>query len=435
MLKRKIEEKLNIWLKGKNGLLVEGARQVGKTFILSKFAKEHFDNFIYVNLLLDVNIKNVLEESKDAKDFIYRITTYIDKPLVKNKTCIFIDEIQAFKDFDFITFSKSLIEEGSYRYIFSGSLLGVELYNIKSWPVGYVNIYQMFPLDFEEFLWANAVNENVIDIYKESFITKKELPDYVYNKLMDLFMRYLTVGGMPEAVETYINTNDYNRVKEVFNAIDENNKRDISKYLENSKRLKIKEIYDLIPSEINAQNKRFIVKDIENKSKNEDVSTSFLWLQNAGLSIPVYNVDEPKYPLAISKNRNLLKLFMYDTGILMMKIFNDDVIGKIFDRDCKINLGGIYENFVATMLYTNNHYKQYYYNNKKNGEIDFLIEKNGKVIPIEVKSGIDFISHSALNNIMKVNNYNIDEAYVFCNSNLKVENKIIYLPIYMVGLL
>ena len=432
-LKRKIEKELNNWLNTKTGLLVDGARQVGKTFSLKEFASNNFDVFVYINLIENQSALNVLKMSADSQDFIFRLKSLVDVELVKGKTCIFIDEIQEFKDYDIVTLSKFLIDEGSYRYIFSGSMLGVELNNVKSWPVGYVTYLKMFPLDFEEFCINKNVNTDILNEVKNSFDTKSYVPDFMHEKLMDTFRQYIVIGGMPEVVSNYLDNKDLNEIDLIYNAIVTNYRKDITKYIESDKKLKIKEIYDLIPFELNKQNKRFLLNDIKSKSKNNLVIDSFLWIKNAGLAIPVYNAKGLESPLMLNADRNLMKLFMNDIGILNYITCDKNIRLLLLKENMTINYGSIYENFVAEELNSHNYENIYYYNNKKNGEIDFVIEKNGKVIPIEVKSGKNYKRHTAINNVLKINNYNIDEVIVFNNENVNRKDRVLYLPIYMVG--
>ena len=432
-LARKVEKELKNWLNTRTGLLVDGARQVGKTYSLKEFATENFDVFIYINLIENKNALKVLNKSTDSKDFIFRLKSIIDTELVDGKTCIFLDEIQEFKDFDFITLSKFLIDEGLYRFIFSGSMLGVELNNVKSWPVGYVTSLRMYPLDFEEFCINKGLSKDILNRVKECYKQKTIVEDYIHEKMMELFRQYIVIGGMPEVVSNYIDGKSLNELDMIYNSIVNNNRKDISKYVENDKKLKIKEIYDLIPFELNRQNKRFILSDIESKSKNASVTDSFLWIKDAGLAIPVYNTKELSSPLMINADRNIMKLFMGDVGILNYITLDKELRLELLKEDISINYGSIYENYVAQELTAHGFDNIYYYNSKKNGEIDFVIEQYGKVMPIEVKSGKDYKRHSAINNILNINNYGIDEAIVFNNKNREVKDKVVYLPIYVVS--
>ena len=209
---RKVEKELENWLNTKTGLLVDGARQVGKTYSLKEFANNNFDIFVYINLIENRNAFEVLKKSVDSNDFLFRLKSIVDTELVKGRTCIFLDEIQEFGDFDFITLSKFLINDGSYRYIFSGSMLGVELNNVHSWPVGYVTSIRMYPLDFEEFCINKNLNTDALNEVKECFKRKCVVKDFIHEKLMDLFRQYIIIGGMPEIVSSYIDGNGLNEL-------------------------------------------------------------------------------------------------------------------------------------------------------------------------------------------------------------------------------
>lgn len=435
MLRRKIEEYLRLWKQGKYALLVDGARQVGKTFILRKFAEENFDNVVYLNLVEQPAATRVLKQSGSAADFMLRLSTIIDKPFVPNKTVIFIDEIQELKDFDLITMTKFLIDQGQYRFMFSGSMLGVELYDIASWPTGYLAHTTMFPLDFEEFLWACNVNQIVIDKAREAFEMRRPVDDFIHDKLMEMFAKYLLVGGMPDAVNAFVESNDLNRVTLAHETIEQYNRKDIAKYASADDKLRIKEIYELLPEELNRKNKRFQLKDIENRKRGDKTDYSFSWLEKAGVAIPVYNVAAAESPLRINSERQLLKLFHEDVGLLTYMLMDSAIKIKVLNREKDINFGAIYENICAQLLTAHGFDRLYYYNNKRLGEVDFLVETDGAVLPIEIKSGKDYERHSALNNLLTLKQMEIDEALVFCNENLYRKEKIVYLPIYMLEFL
>lgn len=435
MLRRKIEEYLKLWKQGKYALLVDGARQVGKTFILRKFAEENFDNVVYLNLVEQPNATNVLGQSGSAQDFMLRLSTIVDKPFVPYKTAIFIDEIQELKSFDLITMTKFLIDQGQYRFIFSGSMLGVELYDIASWPMGYMAHTTMFPLDFEEFLWACGINEVVIDKAREAFEMRRPLEDFIHDKLMDMFAKYMLVGGMPDAVNAFVESNDLNRVALAHETIEQYNRKDIAKYAAADDKLRIKEIYALLPEELNRKNKRFQLKDIEGRKRGDNAHYSFSWLEKAGVAIPVYNVAAAESPLRINSERQLLKLFHEDVGLLTYLLMDSAMKIKVLNREKDINFGSIYENICAQLLTAHGFDRLYYYNNKRLGEVDFLVEAGDSILPIEIKSGKDYERHSALNNLLTLKQMEIDEALVFCNDNVRRKDKIVYLPIYMLEFL
>ncbi len=427
MLKRKIDNYIRKYYDStRNALLITGARQIGKTYSIREFGKS-FKSFIEINFVDNPDAIEIFKGAKNSADILLRISAITNVPLVKGETLVFFDEVQ--KCPDIVTAIKFLVDEGSYRYILSGSLLGVELKDLRSEPVGYMGVKDMYPLDFEEFISCLGVSENVITSLQNAWLNRQSVDDFLHKKIMELFRLYLIVGGMPAAVNKYIESNNLQEVMAVQQDIIKLYKRDISQYDPNNK-LYIEEIFNLIPPELNAKNKRFILKRLNENAKFEQYRNSFLWLKNAGVALPVYNIEEPKVPLLLSRSRNLFKLFQSDIGLLAAQ-YADGIQLKIIKGDKDINFGSIYENAVAQELVAHG-YDLYYYNNKKRGELDFVIENKGALLPIEVKSGKDYEVHRALSNIMDCNEYDIPEAVIFNNDNLQVNGKLLYAPIYMV---
>lgn len=434
MLRRKIEKTLEQWLISDYGLLIDGARQIGKSFIIEYFINKNFKNVIKINLYENKLAVSVLSEAIDADDFMLRLSSLINKPFVPNQTVIFLDEIQEFKNFDIITMMKFLVKKKDFRFVVSGSLLGIQQYGINSWPEGYMMLEKMYPLDFEEFLWANGVNEDLIEIVKSCFVDRKEVSDYLHIKFLDLFKKYLMVGGMPDAVNKFIETNDLNAVRNAHKVIEQYTAKDVSKYANDFDKILIQEMYDLIPYELNNQSKRFKLSDLPSLKRNENLGLSFGWFTKAGVAIPVYNVSELSLPLTLNADHRLVKLFSMDVGILTYKLMDDDIKKSVLFGDLDLNFGAIYENAVAQSLISNGHENLFYYSKHGTGELDFVLSVKDEIVPIEVKSGKDYKKHSALNNVLnnKPFNNNIKKAYVLCNSNLSVDNNVIYMPIYMV---
>ena len=430
MLKRKIDSFIRqFFRRSKNALLITGARQIGKTFSVREFGK-NFKSFVEINFVENRDAVEIFRTAKSSSDILLRLSAMTDTPLIKGETLIFFDEVQ--KCPEIVTAIKFLVEEGSYRYVLSGSLLGVELRDLRSVPVGYLEVKDMYPLDFEEFLICNNVSESIISHLKEAFYKKISVDDVIHAKLLELFSLYLVVGGMPAAVSKYLETNNLQEVVAVQREIIRLYKWDISQY-DYKNKLKIEEIFDLIPSELNAKNKRFILKSLNRNAKFAYYEDSFLWLKNAGVALPVYNVEEPKVPLLLAKSRNLFKLFQSDVGLLAAQ-YSDGIQLKIIMGQSNINFGAIYENAVAQELAAHD-FNLYYFNSKKQGELDFVVEKDGMILPIEVKSGKDYAVHRALTNILENSEYNIKEALVLSNANIKQVGKILYAPIYMVMLI
>ena len=429
MLRRKILDKIDYFYKNNpaRALLITGARQVGKSYIIEQYAKKKFKSFIKIDFIENPEYKKLFDGALGADEILLRISSVFGKDMIPGKTLIFFDEVQECKEI--VTQIKYLVQEGSYTYILSGSLLGIVFNDILSVPVGYMGIIQMFPLDLEEFAWANGVDDKVIDTLRQAYDYKTPVDGFIHNRMLELIRLYLMVGGMPAAVETFINSHNLYSVLEVQKDIIELYKKDISKY-DKEEKLYLNEIFDLIPSELNEKNKRFILKNLNENAKSKKYYNSFLWLKNAGVALPVYVAEEPKIPLLISKATNKFKLFMGDVGLLASQ-YASDIQKKILEQQLDINFGAIYENMMAQEL-TSHGFILYYYNNKRFGELDFLVECNDKVIPIEVKSGKDYYRHKAMNNVLSNKEYTLEDGYVFCNGNIEKKNKVTYLPIYMV---
>ena len=427
MLKRKIDNYIKHYYETtRNALLITGARQIGKTYSIRQFGKT-FKSFVEINFIESPEAVELFKGAKSGPDILFRLSTITSVPLIKGETLIFFDEVQQCPDI--VTAIKFLVDEGSFRYILSGSLLGVELKDLRSEPVGYMGVKDMYPLDFEEFISCVGINDTVIGSLREAWQNRTTVDAFIHEKMMELFRLYLIVGGMPAVVNKYIESNNLQEVLSVQQDIIRLYKRDIAQYDPNNK-LYIEEIFSLIPPELNAKNKRFILKQLNEHTKFERIENSFLWLTNARVALPVYNVEEPKIPLLLARSRNLFKLFQSDVGLLASQ-YAEGIQMRIIRGDKDINFGSIYENAVTQELVAHD-IVPYYYNNKKRGEVDFVIELNGNVLPIEVKSGKDYEIHRALSNIIDCAEYDLPEAVVFNNDNLCVVDKITYAPVYMV---
>ncbi|MCM1108640.1 MAG: AAA family ATPase [Clostridium sp.] len=427
MIKRKIDKYIQEFYQNtRNALLIAGARQVGKTYSIRQFGKT-FENFIEINFVNSPEAAELFKGARNSNDILLRLSTISNKPLIKGKTLIFFDEVQMCPDI--VSAIKFLIEDGSYRYILSGSLLGVGLKDLRSEPVGYMGVKEMYPLDFEEFITSTGVGEHVIASLREAWENRQPVDTFIHKKMLELFRLYLIVGGMPAVVSQYLRNNNIQEVMATQRDILHLYKRDIAQYDPDNK-LYIEDIFDLIPPELNAKNKRFILKRLNENAKFERFQNSFIWLANAGVALPVYNVEEPKIPLLLARSRNLFKLFQNDVGLLAAQ-YAEGIQMRILQGDKDINFGSVYENAVAQELAAHD-ISLYYYNNKKKGEVDFITELSGSVVPIEVKSGKDYMYHHALSNIMDCEEYDIPEAYILSNDNLTVRGRLVYAPIYMV---
>lgn len=432
MLNRRLDKYIEQhYANSKSSLLLKGARQTGKTFAIRKFAKANNMNLIEINFFEDKDARTLFDGANTAKEVLLRISAHTQKKTSLPNTLIFFDEVQ--KCPSVITWIKFLVDEGSCRYALSGSLLDIELKNIESIPVGYMAVKEVYPLDLEEFARTIGISDDVIDALRFSWENLQPVDPIVHSSLLKVVQLYLIVGGMPAAIQAYIDTNDLNVVEEKQKEILSLYKQDISQY-DPEKKLEINEIFELIPPELNAKNKRFILKNLNEHARFSKYEGSFLWLKDAGVAIPTYNINEPRIPLKLNEQRNLFKLFQNDVGLLACQ-YASGIQLKLLQNEININHGAIYENFTAQELFCHGFagdlHNLYYFNNKKQGELDFVIEQNGMVIPIEVKSGKNYERHNALNNILSNMDYNIQKSYILSNGNLEIRGHKIYVPIYM----
>ena len=435
MLFRKIRSIIVEHLKSNSSkiLLIDGARQVGKTFIVRDVATSLFTNFIEINMIKDYEGPKLFANVHTIEDFYLQLSTFAgDKMGNKTNTLVFLDEIQQYPAL--LTLLKFLSQDGRFTYIASGSLLGVTLAKTTSIPIGSIRKIRMFPLDFEEFLIANGLNEFAINVLREKYKNLEPLEESLHNRILNLFRRYLLVGGLPDVVNTYLATHNIKLVRDLQNEIYEYYGIDAAKY-DNEHKLKVTRIYNLIPSALENKKKRLIVQNIENKkgARYNAYFEEFDYLINAGIALEVKAISNPKYPLIESETKNLLKLYLNDVGLLT-NIFYGTNINAILNETKSINLGSVYETVIATELIAHG-YNLFYYDNRDKGEVDYIIDdyQNLAILPIEVKSGKDYSIHSALNNLVSNDAYNIQKAYVLSNERLvKQKGKIIYLPIYYV---
>lgn len=457
MLKRKIEKEITGWIANADkALLVYGVRQAGKTFIIRKCLQDMGCYYVEFNLIRQPEIVPLLRDAASIDDMILKLSLISEKKIVPGKTWIFFDEIQRYREI--VTKIKFLVEDGRFHYIMSGSLLGteshaidnranargrglrpaskgdaghiVEIANLKSTPVGYMKSVTMYPLDFEEFLQIFEVSDAVFSLLSQCFEERKPVDEVIHAKLMEMFHLYLLVGGMPAAVEKYRTTGDINAVMEEHLSLVEQYKLDFTQYEQENRRLALTRIYEMIPAELNEKNKRFKIADIQKDLRYERIQDSFVWLWKAGVALPAFNATEPTIPLMLNEKSSLFKLFLSDVGLLTT-LYGRATKLKILNNESDINKGAIYENVVAQELAAHG-FSLYYYNNKKMGELDFLIELDGKVLPIEVKSGKDYEKHSALTQALKKEAFHMENAIVFTNENVMEKGRISYLPIYMV---
>lgn len=433
MLYRKCEARIEQHLLSDSNkiLLVDGARQIGKTYIIRHVGKRLFENFVEINFMTDAVGRRQFANIRSVEDFYVQIgANFGNKLKDKTQTLIFLDEIQTYPDF--LTLLKFLKDDDRYTYICSGSLLGVALMQTPSIPIGSIETFEMYPLDFEEFLIANGFNNEVLAYMREQFEQRLALNNALHSRVMALFREYLLTGGLPDAINSFLADRNIVKVRRIQAEIHKYYKADAARYdLEN--RLKIQKVFDLIPSCLENKKKRIIVKDIEGKAGKQfsDYESEFEYLTHAGVALDVKAISNPKFPLIESTQKNLLKLYLNDVGILTNILYRNN-INPILNDERSINLGAVYETVVAQELKAHGH-NLYYYDNKQRGEVDFLIDDYNALsaVPIEVKSGRDFKIHSAISQLTKNADYHIGYGVVLSNSGtVEAKCSILYLPVY-----
>lgn len=435
MLFRKIQAYIENYFNSDSNkvLLIEGARQIGKTYIIRHVGKNLFENYIEINMVQDFDGNKLFANTRTVDDFYLQVSMLAgDKMKEKENTLIFIDEIQVYPHL--ITMLKFLKDDDKFNYIASGSLLGVTLNETTSIPIGSIERKQMYPLDFEEFLISQGFNSYAINALKNKFEKRESLDETTHEKVMDLFKKYLLTGGLPDAVNSYIKDKNIVNVRTIQSEIHGYYGADASKY-DTERKLKIRRIYDQIPSNLENKKKRVVIQNIEGiKGKRySDYEDEFDYLISAGIALEVRAISTPVFPLIESSGKNLLKLYLNDVGILTNILYKHNT-RAVLDTEKSINLGTVYESVVASELKAHGH-KLYYYDNRNKGEVDYLIDDYDSlsVVPIEVKSGKDYTVHSALNSFISNESYNIKNAVVLSNERaITHKGKITYLPIYYV---
>lgn len=437
ILKRKIEEDIRAYLSSDSSrmMIVDGARQVGKSFVIRRLGQLMFPNYIEINMEADKLGDRLFAEARTVKDFYFALSIVAgDRMKKRQNTLVFIDEIQAYDHL--LTLVKFLMQDRRFTYIASGSLLDVTLKKTQSIPIGSIVRKHMYPLDFEEFLWANGVVPAVVDTLREAFAQRSTLPQSIHDKMMAFFRTYLLTGGMPDAVNTYVTTQNIVETRQIQTEIHDLYGDDAAKYEQTaSRKLKIMRIYQMIPSNMENRKKRVVAKDIEGKKgkRMDDYLDEFEYLISSGVALGVKAVSKPSFPLVQNSGKNLLKLYLNDVGLLTSVLYGRNVLPILRDEK-SVNLGAVYESVVAQELKAHGH-DLYYYDNKKVGEVDYLTDDQQRlsVLPIEVKSGKDYTVHSALDRMLSIEEYHVAEGLVFSNERrVWHERGITYLPIYFI---
>lgn len=434
MLFRKYEKRIEEFFRKEPNkiLLVNGARQIGKSYLIRHVGKKMFKNYIEINLKEDKENLGIFANVKSTSDFYMQLGAIAGNRLgTKENTLVFLDEIQSYPHL--MTMLKFLNQDARYTYVASGSQLGVALSETASVPIGSVEIEEMYPLDFEEFLLAMGCGQETIDGVREKFLAGEPLNESLHNYMLQQFKIYLLVGGMPDAINKFLENRNISHVRKVHRDIHELYRIDASQY-DTEKKLLIRKIYDMIPSIMENKKKRIIVKRIEETASHKqfnDYANEFEYLTNSGIALGVQAVSNPRFPLAESESKSLLKLYMNDVGLLTSILYGLN-INAVLQDDKSINLGSVYETVVAQELHAHG-FTLHYYDNKQKGEVDFLVDdyEHLTVLPIEVKSGKGYTVHSALNNFMSTPDYHIQKAIVLNNGReISVKNGITYLPVY-----
>ena len=434
MLFRKIQKYIENYLTSDSNkiLIIDGARQIGKTYIIRYTGEKIFENYIEINMVEDFLGNKLFENVKTVDDFYLQVSMLAGDKMKNKETLIFIDEIQAYPHL--LTLLKFLKQDNKFTYIASGSLLGVTLAKTTSVPIGSIEVKRMYPLDFEEFLFSQGFNDYAINGIRKKFENEESLDENTHEKLLDLFKKYLLVGGLPDAVNAYNKSKNIVEVRNIQDEIHEYYAVDAAKY-DKDNHLKIRRIYDAIPSTLENKKKRIVIQNIENKKgkRFSDYRDEFDYLIHAGITLEVKAISTPVFPLIESSGKNLLKLYLNDVGMLTSILYRNN-IRAVLDDNKSINLGTVYESVIASELKAHG-FNLFYYDNKSKGEVDFLIDDYNdlSVVPMEIKSGKDYTVHSALNHFVSNENHGIKKGYVLSNAReVKRKGKIIYMPVYYI---
>ena len=428
-IKRSLSKQLEAWKERKDhkALLIDGARQVGKTFAVREFARSHYEVFLEVNFIEMPGAKAIFEGDLDASTVIMGLTAYSGVPLVPGKTLIFFDEIQECPRAR--TAIKFLVDDGRFDYMESGSLLGVTYQHVDSLPIGYEEELRVYPLTFAEFALALGVQPDVLREARCACESGSPVPQAIHERLLRAFRIYMAVGGMPAAVQTFMDTSDLVHVLEVQRSILTLYRQDASKYAPN--KAHVNAIFDAIPAQLDKKNRRFKLTDLAKSARMERYESDFMWLADAGIALPCYNVSAPTVPLQINKQHSLFKLFLCDCGLLSAASVGA-VQFDLIQGNLSINQGSFLENVLAQELVANG-FSLFYFDKAKIGEVDFVLQRGSAVLPLEAKSGADFKSHRALDNLMRIDEWGVEQAVVLCGGNVSSGEGITYLPWYAVS--
>lgn len=429
MIKRKIINDLIAWKQNhkREALLIKGARQVGKTTIVREFASKNYKYFVEINFEQDPIAKDAFVGSRDARTIISRLSAMGYGAFVPNETLVFFDEIQSCPNAR--TAIKFLVEDNSFDFIESGSLLGINYGEVSSYPVGFESQLEMYPLDFEEWLWANGVSEQTINDMRIAYDTKSNVDPVMHDQFMKHYRNFLVVGGMPKVVATYLDNADFNEVVRQQRVLVDSYRLDIAKYAGGQK-TKAKRFFDAIPSQLSKAHKRYILSDLEKSGNMQKYGDAAQWLNDAGVAYFCYNTHSLELPFEQYENLNLFKVYMLDTGLLC-SMWSGNIQWQVMQGEIDINEGALTENFIANELVKRGH-RLHYYDHKSRNELDFLLAEDNQLTILEVKSGNSYKHHTALDNAILDQPKRISRAIVLSRFTSEKENFIEYLPLYMI---
>ncbi len=432
MLKRKIVQKLNAWHESghKKVALLYGARQVGKTTAVREFAKLNYRHFVEVNFVKYPMAARAFDGDLTTSTIVTNLSAMGFGPFVKGDTLLFLDEIQECPNAR--TAFKFLAEESKYDYIASGSLLGINYKPVPSYPVGFELRFDVYPMDFEEFLWAKGISDDVIEVIRQSYRKMMAVPDFIHEQISRYYREYLVVGGMPEVVQQFVSDPDFSKVVEAQQSILTTYRADITNYAGRQAQL-VKRVFDALPSQLGKPDKRFILSSLEKGASLRRYEDPTQWLIDAGLAYYAFNTSAFELPFEATENRKLYKLYMVDTGLLCSQLLKNMQF-SVLNGDIDINEGALTENYVACVLASND-ISLHYYDKKSKLELDFIIPDEGEITIIEVKSGDGYKKHASLNSAIAAHTSRINRAIVFSKNNLETAQSVIYLPLYMAPLI
>ena len=433
MFYRKIEERINRYYADKNAkiLVIDGARQIGKSFIIRETGKKFFKHFVEINLKDDSEGDKLFESVRTTEDFYLQVSALYGNNLGDvSETMIFLDEIQVYPHL--LTMLKPLKADARYRYICSGSLLGITLQHTFI-PMGSIDEVKMFPMDFEEFLLANNVGKDVISYLRKCFAGQTPPSEGIHKTILGLFKRYLLSGGLPDSVKAFVEAKNVYTMRENQALTYKYYSDDAAKY-DKEHSLKIRRIYDYLPSCMENKVKRIQFKKIEDapKASMGRYQDEFDYLLSSGCVLGAKAISNPVFPLCESASKNLIKLYYNDVGLLTNLLYKNN-IDAVLNKDSGVNLGSVYETACAMELSAHGH-DLYYFDSKKVGEVDFLINdyENTSILPIEIKSGNDQNNFRAIPKLVK-EPYNLQKGYIFGNENgISSKSNLVTFPIYMI---